>query len=172
MKYALFLMVLFVTACSSYQVTPTTNSAPGSRSGQVDVLYSTPQRPYHSVGIVSAKKYKPGWSDPTIADAIPQLKEAAAQVGADGVIVRGTVAGNQTRFITVEGEAIRYTDVTSNSSATVAAASAAKGFSSGRGCGAPSLLSENGGMTLYQAKCPSGSTLIIECRGESCIARN
>lgn len=158
-----------LAACTSYQVIPTTNSVPGSRSGQVDILYSTPQRPFRSVGMVSAKKYKPGWSDPTIADALPQLRAAGQQVGADAVIVRGKQANDGRRLVTIEGEAIQYTDVAGSGPDSAAAA---HGFSSGRGCGAPALLSDANGVALYQAKCPAGATLIIECRGVTCNARN
>jgi hypothetical protein len=161
------------SSCSTYQVVPTTNSEPGSRSGQVDILYSTPQRPYRSVGMVSARKYKPGFVDPTVSDALVQLRSAGQQVGADAVIVRNKQANDGRRVVTVEGEAIQYTDVaTTGSSASAASAASAKGFSSGRGCGSPSLLSDANGVTLYQAQCPSGATLILECRGESCNARN
>lgn len=166
-------IAIAVSGCTSYQVVPTTNAAPGSRSGQVDILYSTPQRPYESIGTVSAKKYKPGWSDPTVSDALEQLRAAGRQVNADAVIVRSSSGSNGRRLITVEGEAIRYTDVTAGGSqASVANASAAKGFASGRGCGSPALLSDANGVALYQSKCPSGATLIIECRSESCNARN
>ncbi|GAB3733925.1 hypothetical protein GCM10028862_16670 [Luteimonas pelagia] len=73
------------------------------------MFYSAPQRPYESLGIVSAKRYKPGWSDPTVADSIPQLREAAAQLGADGVIVLQSQVA-QSRTVNVEAEAIRFTD--------------------------------------------------------------
>lgn len=162
-------IVLALAACTSYQVIPTTNSVPGTRSGQVDILYSTPQRPFRSVGMVSAKKYKPGWSDPTIADALPQLRAAGQQVGADAVIVRSRQANDGRRLVTVEGEAIQYTDV---AGAGPDSAAAAAGFAGGRGCGSAALLSDAGGTALYQAKCRAGATLIIECRGVTCNARN
>lgn len=164
-------LAALLTGCSTTQVTPTTNSAPGVRSGQVDVLYSPPQRPYQSIGIVSAKKYKPGWTDPTASDAVPQLRAAGAQLGADAVIVRSSRSNND-RHVVVEGEAIKYTDVGEPNSTIAGSGAAAAGFSSGRGCGAPALLSESNGVTLFQAKCPTGTTLIIECRGQDCIARN
>jgi hypothetical protein len=104
---------LLLSACSTMQANPYVNNPvplQASASSKVDVLYSVPQRAYTSIGTVSAKRYKPGWSDPTVSDAIPQLREAAAQIGADAVIVRSTISGHGTRFITVEGEAIRYSD--------------------------------------------------------------
>ena len=162
-------VLLALSACTTYQVIPTTNSVPGTRSGQVDILYSNPQRPFRSVGMVSAKRYKPGWTDPTIADALDQLRAAGAEVRADAVIVRGRQANDGRRTITVEGEAIQYTDVADSGPQSHAAAA---GFSSGRGCGDPALLSDANGVTLYQARCPAGATLIIECRGTTCNARN
>lgn len=103
------ILLSVLTACSTYQATPTYNQSPGVRSGQVDVLYSNPTRPFKSIGIVSAKKYKPGWTDPTLSDALPQLLAAGRQLGADAVIVRSQRSNND-RHIVVEGEAIKYTD--------------------------------------------------------------
>jgi hypothetical protein len=164
--------VLLLAGCSSYQVVPTTNSAPGTRSGQIDILYSTPQRPYRSVGAVSATRYKPGWTDPTVTDALPELRAAAAKVGADAVIVRSSRSNND-RHIVVEGEAIRYTDVADEgASSTVESAALAKGFSDGRGCGDVSLVSDSDGRTVYQSRCPGGRTLIVECHARSCDALN
>ncbi len=162
--------LLLLAGCSSSQVVPTRNSAPGTRSGQIDVLYSTPQRPYLTVGAVSATRYKPGWTDPTVTDALPELREAAAKVDADAVIV-GSSRSNNDRHIVVEGEAIRYTDVSGvRTSSTVQSAALAKGFSSSRGCGDVSLTSDSNGRTVYQSKCPGGRTLIVECRAQSCDA--
>ena len=79
-----------------------------TNASQVQVLYSAPSRPYESVGIVSAVRYKPGWTDPSVGDAVPQLQAAGAKLGADAVIIRGERSLND-RHITVEAEAIRYT---------------------------------------------------------------
>lgn len=73
------------------------------------MLYGYPNKPYEVIGIVSAKRYKPGWTDPTVSDAIPQLREAALQLGADAVIVRSSRSNND-RHTVVEAEAIKYTD--------------------------------------------------------------
>jgi hypothetical protein len=96
--------------CSTTQVhrNSPTAYAP-TAAGSVQVLYSEPKRPYESVGIVSANRYKPGWTDPSVADAIPQLQAAGASLGADVVIVRASRSQN-TRNTLVEAEAIRYTD--------------------------------------------------------------
>lgn len=103
---------LVLAGCSSYQVhsnMPAGAYVAPTNASQVQVLFSPPQRAYESIGIVSAKRYKPGWTDPSVADAVPQLQAAGAQLGADAVIVRGDRALND-RHITVEAEAIRYTD--------------------------------------------------------------
>jgi hypothetical protein len=111
-KHVWVIGALLLSGCSGYQVhsnlPPGTYIAPTAASA-VQVLYSPPQRPYESVGIVSAKRYKPGWTDPSVGDAVPQLQAAGAALGADAVIVRGDRALND-RHITVEAEAIRYTD--------------------------------------------------------------
>ena len=161
-----------LAGCSTTQVTPTANSVPGSRTGAVDVLYSTPSRPYRSIGIVSAKRYKPGWTDPTTSDAVPQLRAAGAQLGADAVIVRGSRSNND-RHVVVEGEAIVYTDISgADSGEAVRIGALAQGFSIGRGCGNVSLISASEGRYVYQAVCPAGRTLIVECKGTTCNAIN
>jgi hypothetical protein len=164
---------LLVAGCTTYQVTPVTNAAPGSRSGEVDVLFTNPGRPFQTIGMVSAKRYKPGFSDPSVSDAIEQIRAAGQQVGADAVIVRGHRAPAGNRIVYVEGEAIRYTDVAADASqAATSMASLAKGFSNGRGCGDVSLVSEKDGRWVFQSSCPGGRTLLVECLSEDCNAIN
>jgi hypothetical protein len=64
MKRILLVSSLLLAGCSSTQIydnrpvgMPTTAPA----SGVVQVLYSYPTRPYEVIGVVSAKRYKPGW---------------------------------------------------------------------------------------------------------------
>ena len=99
-----------LAGCSNYQAHSNlpTPYAP-TNANQVQILYSPPQRTYTSIGIVSANRYKPGWTDPTVSDAIPQLQAAGAQIGADAVIVRSDRSNND-RHVVVEGEAIKFTD--------------------------------------------------------------
>lgn len=177
--------LLALAGCTTMQSTPYVNSSAGyapTQGGRVDVVYSPPQRPYTSIGTVSAKKYKPGWSDPTVSDAIPQLREAAAQIGADGVIVRGSTPGNGTRMITVEGEAFRYTDVVNRSSnggtSTPAAQTgrytgdpeaAARSFASSLQCSQGiKRVSEIDGRIVFEGQCASGGNRFIECGGGVC----
>lgn len=100
-----------LAACSSTKVTSVGPSTAGtvSPSARVDVLLSPPDREYDVIGVVSATRYKPGWTDPSVADAIPQLQEAGRRVGADAVIVRSSRSNND-RHVVIEAEAIRYRD--------------------------------------------------------------
>jgi hypothetical protein len=99
-----------LAGCSTYQAHSNLPS-PYARTNasQVQILYSPPQRPYTSIGIVSATRYKPGWTDPSVSDAIPQLQAAGAEIGADAVIVRNDRSNND-RHVVVEGEAIKFTN--------------------------------------------------------------
>ncbi|URL57018.1 hypothetical protein IM816_10110 [Luteibacter flocculans] len=101
-------LVCALAGCSTYQAHSNlpTPYAPTNAS-QVQILYSPPQRAYTSIGIVSAKRYKPGWTDPTVSDAIPQPRAAGAEIGADAVIVRADRSNND-RHVVVEGEAIKF----------------------------------------------------------------
>lgn len=103
-------LALFLAACSGYQTRAYESGkglAPTSIE-HVEVLYSNPARPFEVIGAVSAKKYKPGWTDPSVMDAEAQLKAAGAQLGADAVVVRGS-RDSGTRIVYVDAEAIRYT---------------------------------------------------------------
>lgn len=111
-KPVALLLLALISGCSSTQVYSNypAGTAPGrANSGHVAVIYSYPTRPYDVIGVVSAKRYKPGWTDPTVSDAIPQLQAAGAQLGADAVVVRSSRSSND-RHTVVEAEAIRYLD--------------------------------------------------------------
>lgn len=111
MKRLLFVLALSVLAgCTTTQITQNPGAAYNATSPhEVAVMYHPPRRDYESLGVVSAKKYQPGWTDPSVADAIPQLRAAAAQMGADAIIVMQS-STTQSRNVTVEAEAIRYVD--------------------------------------------------------------
>jgi len=74
---------------------------------QVMVLMSNPDRAFVKLGAVSVKRWKPGFTDPSIVDAEGQLKAAGAELGADAVVVHSSHA--EARIVYVDGEAIRYT---------------------------------------------------------------
>lgn len=103
-----------IAACSTYQVhSNMEGTLPPTTAAHVQVLYSPPQSAYESIGIVSATRYKPGWTDPTVADAVPQLQAAGAALGADAVIIHSERSHND-RHVVVEAEAIRFTAVGSH----------------------------------------------------------
>lgn len=109
MRSIVILSVLALTGCTSSQSNAYRDvSVRQISAANVDVLYSAPQRKYQSIGTISARKYQPGFTDPTITDARSEIQKSGAQIGADAVIVRNSFAAPQTRQITVEGEAIRY----------------------------------------------------------------
>lgn len=95
----------------SYGMAPVVNASgsPGQQKayGSIQILYSEPRRDFDSIGTFSVRKYKPGFSDPTVTDALPELRQAAGNLGADAVIIR-RVTSHETRFTTIEGEAIRW----------------------------------------------------------------
>lgn len=103
---------VLLVACSTTQIydnRPVGMTITAPANGVVQVLYSYPTRPYEVIGVVSAKRYKPGWTDPTVSDAIPQLREAAMKLGADAVVVRSSRSNND-RHTVVEAEAVKYLD--------------------------------------------------------------
>lgn len=107
-KLLAVIVAALIAGCGTYQAHRNGPAYAASNASQVQILYSPPQRAYQSIGIVSAKYYKPGWTDPTVSDAIPQLQAAGAEIGADAVIVRSDQRLND-RHVVVEGEAIKFT---------------------------------------------------------------
>ena len=119
MKYlALAVLAFSITGCTTVQThsfggsnIQNTMGSPGqmrSSLQNIQILYSDPRRDYESIGTFSVKKYKPGFSDPTVTDALEQLKESAYQLNADAVIIRNTNTPYGQRYIIIEGEAIRW----------------------------------------------------------------
>lgn len=110
MRIPLAALCLAIAGCSTTQVyqNPGATFAP-TTADRVAVFYSAPQRAHEVLGVVSATRWKPGFTDPSVSDALPQLRQAAAQLGADGVVVRASRSNND-RHTVVEAEAIRFTD--------------------------------------------------------------
>jgi hypothetical protein len=121
MKFKIFLITSIIlintSGCTtvqthSYANAPVVNDMyKGGQKASVDnvqILYSEPRKNYESIGVFSIKKYKPGFTDPTVSDAIDELKEAGRNLGASAVIIRNVTTHNGTRFTTIEGEAIRW----------------------------------------------------------------
>ncbi len=98
-----------LAGCSTHQAhgNLATSGAPTGR-GKVPILCSPLQRAYTSIGIVSANRDKPGWTDPTVSDAIPQLQAASVQISVDAVLLRSNRSNND-RHVAFEREAIKFT---------------------------------------------------------------
>jgi hypothetical protein len=92
----------FVTTESYFEVPPSKRHAT-----QVELLMHNPQRPYVVVASASVKEYKPGWSDPTVYDALDKIREVTVKAQGDAFIVRNSRSNGDRRVI-VEGEVIRY----------------------------------------------------------------
>lgn len=104
MKNLLLLLVLSVSGCSTMQYTanPQGASAPGVR-----VLYDYPQAKFKNLGVIDFDFYQPGWREPTITDALPQLRAKVTEVGGNAVIVRNQRIGSQNnRFIAISAEVL------------------------------------------------------------------
>lgn len=109
--------LFFISGCTtvqthSYSNAPVINdsykSGQKSSIGNIQILYSEPRKNYESIGVFSVKKYKPGFSDPTVSDAIDELKEAGSKLSAHAIIIRKVTTPDGKRFTTIEGEAIRW----------------------------------------------------------------
>lgn len=73
----------------------------------VRVLYEYPENAkYKAIGTVDAYVYKPGWSAPTVSDAMPKLIEKAAAAGGNALIVRNSQVGQFDRSISVTAEVL------------------------------------------------------------------
>ena len=73
----------------------------------VRVLYEYPENvKYKAIGTVDAYVYKPGWSAPTVSDAMPKLIEKAAAAGGNALIVRNSQVGQFERSISVTAEVL------------------------------------------------------------------
>ena len=71
-------------------------------AGQVEILFAPPNRPYKQIGLVSAETYYP-----TTA-MYAKLQKAAADLGADAVIVTSSTAANYFTYPTGQVIAIKY----------------------------------------------------------------
>lgn len=95
---------LTLCACSTVEYRP-----PAQQSSQpgVRVLYEYPQdAEFKSLGTVEAYVYQPGWRAPTVTDVLPKLKDKAAAVGGNALIVRSQQVGQFERSISVTAEVL------------------------------------------------------------------
>lgn len=103
-KHLAIALVLCTSACSTVEYTP--NSQQPNQTG-VRVLYEYPQDgKFKSLGTVDAYHYQPGLRAPTVADVLPKLKDKAAAVGGNALIVRSHQVGQMERSISVTAEVL------------------------------------------------------------------
>ena len=97
MKYRALSLVLLLSACASGTIV-LTGHARAPISADAVTLYVTPPAHYEVIGLVSAHASH-GWTDQGRMDkAVAELKEQAANVGANGILVgsAGTGSGGMT----------------------------------------------------------------------------
>jgi hypothetical protein len=78
----------------------------GSRG--VQVLYDYPKAEFDNLGTISFDYYQPGFREPTVTDALPDLKSKVLSVGGNALIVRDQRIGrSNNRFIQISAEVLR-----------------------------------------------------------------
>lgn len=106
MKFiTLVLLAVALNGCSTMQYTA--NPQAGDSYG-VLVLYGYPNGQYKSLGIIDYDYYQPGFHEPTVIDALPNLKEKVREAGGNALIVRNQRIGrNNNRFISISAEVLQ-----------------------------------------------------------------
>jgi len=100
-------IVTMLAACGGTQVRQYGEHYAQTRPSQVEVFYSFPHEDHIKIGAVDVKRYKPGFSKPTVYDAVEKLQEAGAELGAHAVVVIDS-QNIDDRVIRVTAEAIRW----------------------------------------------------------------
>ncbi|RFF26959.1 hypothetical protein DZK25_10170 [Wenzhouxiangella sp. 15181] len=103
------ILIATLTACGGTQVRPYGEHYSPTLPGEVEVFYSFPHEEHNKIGAVDVKRYKPGFSKPTVYDAVEKLQEAGAELGAHAVVVVDS-QNIDDRVIRVTAEAIRWPD--------------------------------------------------------------
>jgi hypothetical protein len=101
---ALIFGFLLLGACSTMQYTP---NPQGASDGGVRVLYGYPHAKYTNLGIIDFDYYQPGFREPTVTDALPDLKAKVRSVGGNALIVRNQrIGSHNNRFISISAEVL------------------------------------------------------------------
>ncbi len=86
-KSVLVALGLALGGCAlNSQYTPVQSSA-----GGVQMLFEYPKADYKPLGVFTYDFYKPGFSEPTINDVMPQIEAKVLSVGGNAFIVRDQV---------------------------------------------------------------------------------
>jgi hypothetical protein len=106
------LCAVIISACAKTTVFFFPNPSKGAikprTADQVAILYDGPGRPYDVLGVLQAKRYQPGMSDPVLTDVLPEIRIKAGEAGADAIIIRQGNAAN--RVIDIHAEVIKFRD--------------------------------------------------------------
>ena len=93
MKYSALSLLILLGACASGTIILTGHARPPISADSV-TLYLTPPAHYEVIGLVSAHDAH-GWTDQGRMDkAVAELKEQAADVGANGILVGSAGTGS------------------------------------------------------------------------------
>lgn len=105
MRRCLVLVVigLLTQSCTwGYKQSTTNQTYSSVPSERVEILSFPPSRPFKQIGIVSAVGYL------STSETYRKLRKAAADLGADAVIVTHSTPVNMLTYPSVEGAAIKY----------------------------------------------------------------
>lgn len=99
----LCLCALALTACVTTHVVRT-----GGMTNGVLVMFEYPKDGrYTNLGLIDVNYYRPGWTQPSMEEAMPKVVEQAQAMGGNAVIVRNHYPGQWARSIIVSAEVLR-----------------------------------------------------------------
>ena len=94
---------LLTQSCTmGYKQSTTNQTYSAVQSERVEILSFPPTRPFKQIGIVSALGYV------SSSETYRKLRKAAADLGADAVIVTHSTSVNMLTYPSAEGAAIKY----------------------------------------------------------------
>src|SRR5882724_10083436 len=97
MRQLPLILLLAVAGCVTTRVVQT-----GGTTNGVQVMFEYPKDGrYTNLGLVDVTYYRPGWSPPTIEEAIPKVTQEAAKLGGNAVVIRNHHLGEWSRQIIV-----------------------------------------------------------------------
>lgn len=111
-KVSATLCIVLIAACAKTSMVFLPNAVKGELKSktaeEVSILYDGPGRPYDVLGVLQAKRYQPGMSDPVLTDLLPEMRTKAAEAGADAIIIRQGNTANRT--INIHAEVVKFRD--------------------------------------------------------------
>jgi len=111
-KVSATLCIVLIAACAKTSMVFLPNAVKENikpkTAEEVSILYDGPGRPYDVLGVLQAKRYQPGMSDPVLTDLLPEMRTKAAEAGADAIIIRQGNTANRT--INIHAEVVKFRD--------------------------------------------------------------